>query len=131
MLTVYGIPQCQSVKKARQWLDDQQVVYQFHDYKKQGVPEQALAIWVETLGWEVVLNRRSTTWRQLPATSQQALLNSKDAAEQQAQAIALMLAHPSLIKRPLVTGCTPPLVGFDAQCWSSHLQALFNSHPNL
>ncbi|WP_416885686.1 ArsC family reductase [Marinospirillum sp.] len=121
MLTVYGIPNCQTVKKARQWLQDQGLDYAFHDYKKQGVDAAWLRDCVDQLGWEVLVNRRGTTWRQLPAEEKQALLEAPEPSAQQALAIQLMSAHPSLIKRPLVTGCMPFLVGFDADLWQQQL----------
>ncbi len=114
MLTLYGIPNCDTVKKARKWLDAQGIAYDFHDYKKAGVPEGALADWVDALGWEVLLNRRGTTFRKL---------SDDDKADiDAAKALRLMIAHPSMIKRPVVTtGEGEPLVGFDANAWSARL----------
>lgn len=93
-VTIYGIPNCDTVKKARVWLDGNGVAYRFHDYKKEGVDAQILARAVEALGWEVVLNRRGTTFRQLPE-QERADLNA-------ARAMEIMIAHPSTIKRPLL-----------------------------
>ena len=92
---VYGIPNCSSVKKAREWLTEQGQDYEFHDFKKQGVPAAPLAHWVQACGWEVLLNRKGTTWRQLDTATQAAV---HDAASAQ----TLMLAQPSIIKRPVI-----------------------------
>ncbi|GAA3696677.1 ArsC family reductase [Sphingomonas cynarae] len=92
--TLYGIPNCDTVKKARAWLDARGLAYQFHDYRKAGVDPDLLRGWVERLGWEAVLNRAGTTFRKLPEAERADL----DAA----RAIALMLAQPSMIKRPML-----------------------------
>ncbi len=103
-VSLYGIPNCDTVKKARLWLDEQNVAYAFHDYKKAGVPEAALRGWVDRLGWEAVLNRAGTTFRKLP---------DADKAELDAEkAIALMLANPSTIKRPVLVQGDTLLAGF-------------------
>lgn len=94
MITVYGIPNCDTVKKARQWLDAQGMPYVFHDFKKQGVPEDRLNAWVDAAGWEALLNRRGTTWRGLDDATRNAVVDAVSAK-------ALMLASPSLIKRPV------------------------------
>ena len=109
-ITLYGIPNCDSVKKARAWLQAHGVQHAFHDYKKQGVPLLLLDAWLHALGWEVLLNRKGTTWRKLDAT-QQAAVN--DAAS----ARALMLVQPSVIKRPVVEHPGGVLVGFDPEAW--------------
>jgi arsenate reductase len=97
--TLYGIPNCDTVKKARVWLDAQGIAYRFQDYKKAGVDPDLLRGWVERLGWEVVLNRAGTTFRKLPEAEKAGL----DAE----RAVALMLAQPSMIRRPmLVAGDT-------------------------
>lgn len=115
-LTVYGIPNCDTVKKARAWLQDQGVVYTFHDYKKQGVPLPQLDAWLQALGWEVLLNRKGTTWRKLDETT-------RDAVADAASARALMLAQPSVIKRPVVQWADGVSVGFDAEAWQPLLIA--------
>lgn len=110
--TVYGIPNCDTVKKARAWLADQGVAYQFHDFKKQGVPAERLPGWIAAVGWEKLVNRQGTTWRKLDAATQAAVHDA-------ASAVALMQAQPSVIKRPVVewaSGATT--VGFDASRWS-------------
>jgi Spx/MgsR family transcriptional regulator len=114
MPTLYGIPNCDTVKKARKWLDAQGIAYNFHDYRKAGVAEAALADWVDALGWEVLLNRRGTTFRKL-ADDDKADLDA-------GKALRLMIAHPSTIKRPVVTsGEGAPLVGFDEAAWTARL----------
>ncbi len=93
--TVYGIPNCDTVKKARDWLSAAGVDYQFHDFKKAGVPEAALADWLQALGWEAVLNRKGTTWRKLDATLQATVTDAASAA-------AVVREFPSVVKRPVV-----------------------------
>ena len=105
MLTLYGIRNCDTVKRARVWLDGQGVAYRFHDYKTAGVEAERLADWVDRLGWERVLNRTGTTVRKLPEAEKTGL----DAA----RATALMLAHPSAIRRPMIEGDGVLIAGFD------------------
>ena len=105
-LTIYGIPNCDSVKKARDWFDVHGITYTFHDYKKQGVPETLLRQWVKARGWEVLLNRKGTTWRELNAATKAGVGNAETA-------IAVMLTHPSTIKRPVVTRDGAIVVGVD------------------
>jgi arsenate reductase len=109
----YGIPNCDTVKKARAWLDAQGLDYAFHDYKKEGADPARLERWVAEKGWEVVLNRRGTTFRQLPDADKAGL----DAAK----AVRLMAAHPSTIKRPVVEHHGGLLVGFDPAEWTAAL----------
>lgn len=107
MIQVYGIANCDSVKKVRAWLDAHGVNHAFHDYKKQGVPEVELTRWVSAVGWDVVLNRKGTTWRALDPSVRASVIG--DTA-----AIAVMLANPSTIKRPVVTrGASSMIVGVD------------------
>ena len=94
-ITVYGIPNCDSVKKARTWLDQQGLAYAFHDFKKLGVPDAPLQQWLEQAGWERVLNRKGTTWRKLEAATQAAVVDAASAA-------AVMQAQPSVLKRPVI-----------------------------
>ena len=103
-LTLSGIPNCDTVKKARTWLDASGVAFAFHDYKKAGVDPAALDRWVDALGWEVLLNRAGTTFRKLEPADREGI--------DRARAVALMIAHPSLIKRPVVEGEGVLLVGF-------------------
>lgn len=110
-VTVYGIPGCDTVKKARSWLAAQGIAYTFHDYKKLGADPAKLAVWVAALGWETVLNRAGTTFRKLPEA---------DRAELDAgRAIALMAAHPSAIKRPVTEHPGGLLVGFKPGEWTA------------
>ena len=116
-IKVYGIPNCDTVKKARTWLTDQGLAYAFHDFKKQGVPEACIDHWIQIVGWETLLNRKGTTWRKLDAGTQSSV---KDAAS----AKALMITHPSLIKRPVVewpeeVKADSVSVSFNAQNWSA------------
>jgi Spx/MgsR family transcriptional regulator len=94
-LTLYGIPNCDTVKKARAWLAERDVVVTFHDFKKQGVPEAALDGWIAQVGWEALLNRSGTTWRRLDDAT-------KAAASEVTSARALMQTQASVIKRPVV-----------------------------
>ena len=111
MLTFYGIPNCDTVKKARTWLDGRGVVYAFHDYKKAGIDEASLRRWTDRLGWETVLNRAGTTFRALPDTDKTGLDQDK--------AIALMLVQPSMIKRPIVEGDGILVAGFKPDAWEA------------
>ncbi|TFZ00214.1 ArsC family reductase [Ramlibacter humi] len=113
---VYGIPNCDTVKKARAWLDGQGVAYRFHDFKKAGVPADRLAAWSRAVGWEKLVNRQGTTWRKLDAGVQGAVRDDASARE-------LMLAQPSVIKRPVVEwpGGTVT-VGFDTNTWQGKVR---------
>lgn len=110
MIRVYGIKQCSSMQKAFAWLDAHAVSYEFHDYKKLGADPALLAAWADELGWEVLLNTRGTTWRKLDEQQRSGV--------DRARAIALMQAYPSLIKRPVITGGSRTLVGFDENALS-------------
>ncbi len=112
-ITIYGIKNCDTMKKAMRWLDAQGVDYHFHDYRKQGVPATELQRWIDTLGWETVINRRGTTWRKL----EQSVRDHMDAASafEQAQ------ANPSLIKRPILDTGSTLRAGFDDTEWTSLL----------
>jgi arsenate reductase len=103
-LTLYGIPNCDTVKKARNYLDGRGIRYHFHDYKKAGVTAADLERWSEVVGWEKLLNKAGTTFKKLPDTDKADI----DAAK----AIALMVANPSMIKRPVIEGGKALLVGF-------------------
>ena len=111
MVTLYGIPHCDTVKRARAWLGERGVAFTFHDYKKAGVDPARLAAWIDRLGWEALLNRRGTTFRALPEADRQQL----DAAK----AARLMIAQPSLIKRPVVEAGGDLLVGFNPAAWAA------------
>jgi arsenate reductase (glutaredoxin) len=113
-ITVYGIKNCDTIKKARAWLEERAIAHDFHDYKTAGIDRKRLERWCEVLGWEAVLNRAGTTFRKLPPADQASL----DAAK----AIALMLAQPSMIKRPILDRDGKLLVGFKPQAYESELQ---------
>lgn len=112
-VTLYGIPNCDTVKKARTWLDAKGIAYTFHDYKKQGVDPVRLAEWAAVAGWEKVLNRAGTTFRKLADADKEDL----DAAK----AVRLMAANPSAIKRPIVEHPRGLLVGFKPDDWAAAL----------
>lgn len=109
---LYGIPNCDTVKKARGWLDANGVAYDFHDYKTAGIDAVALGRWADAVGWESLLNRAGTTFKKLDDTDK--------ADIDRAKAIGLMLANPSMIKRPVVEGPGPLLVGFKPDEWAQH-----------
>lgn len=110
-VTLYGIPNCDTVKKARKWLDANNVSYEFHDYKKHGIDKKSLGAWSKDLGWDALLNRRGTTWRKLPDADKQ------DVTE--ARAIDLMVEHTSIIKRPVLEYAGGRLLGFDEVAYQS------------
>lgn len=101
---LYGITNCDTVRKARRWLDDQGVPYEFHDFKKKGIESATLSAWAVSVGWENLLNRRSATWRALPDSDKENLTEKS--------ALALLKTHPTLIKRPVLSYDTTVLVGF-------------------
>ncbi|BAK64810.1 ArsC-family protein [Sphingobium sp. SYK-6] len=112
-ITLHGIPNCDTVKKARAWLAGKGIAYSFRDYKKAPPEPAELRGWVEQAGWEALLNRAGTTFRKLPDEDREAI--------DEAKAIALMVAHPSIIKRPVVTGLDHLLVGFAPALWEREL----------
>lgn len=111
-ITVYGIPNCDSVKKARVWLTDHGVDHVFHDFKKQGVPPEAVDLWLNHVGWEVLVNRKGTTWRKLDPALQVSVVDK-------ASARALMLEHTSVVKRPVVVKGQTVIVGVNPEAWAS------------
>ncbi|WP_287741749.1 ArsC family reductase [Diaphorobacter sp.] len=115
-IIVYGITNCDTVKKARAWLQEQGLAYQFHDFKKQGVPAERLPAWMAAVGWEKLLNRQGTTWRKLDAAVQAGVTGAPSAA-------ALMCEQPSVIKRPVVEWQGGPAgdvtVGFSPEAWNA------------
>lgn len=113
MIELYGIPNCDTVKKARTWLEAREIGYLFHDYKKEGADPAKLAAWSEAVGWEALLNRRGTTFR--------ALAEADKADIDRAKALRLMQASPSLIRRPVAEHGGALLVGFDAARWEQAL----------
>lgn len=114
MITLYGIKNCDTVKKARTWLDDNGIAYRFHDYKAEGVERVRLEKWVEAEGWEKLLNRAGTTFRKLPDADKEVVDRDK--------AIGLMLAHNSTIKRPVVEYPGGLLVGFKPDVFAAALR---------
>lgn len=112
-MKLYGIPNCDTVKRARAWLAAQRREVEFHDFKKAGVPANRLDAWVQAAGWETVLNRKGNTWRGLDEAAKAAVADA-------ASAKALMLAQPSVIKRPVVEWPDGRItVGFDEKVWSA------------
>lgn len=106
MTTLFGIKNCDTIKKAKKWLTEHDIAYQFHDYRTDGLEKTQLAQWCNELGWEQVLNRRGTTWRKLPESDKDNMNEST--------AIELMLTQPAMIKRPLLDTDTQRLLGFKA-----------------
>ena len=114
--TVYGIPNCDTVKKARNWLSEQGITYQFHDFKKQGVPAERLPDWMQAVGWEKLLNRQGTTWRKLDDATKASAVDASSAA-------AVMQEHTSTIKRPVVEWADGRItIGFKAEEWLAALE---------
>jgi Spx/MgsR family transcriptional regulator len=105
MVTLYGIKTCDTCRKALKWLDGEGIAHRFHDMRSDGLSRQTVAGWVAALGWENVLNRRSTTWRELPENARAGLDDKK--------ATVLMLKHPTLIKRPVIETGKELFIGFD------------------
>ena len=106
MITMYGIPNCDTVKKAKNWFEKRQIAYSFVDLKKTGIDKETLELWVLDMGWEPLLNKRGTTFRELPAPLKEDIDGDK--------AMLLMTAHPTMIKRPVVTDGDTVLVGYDS-----------------
>lgn len=114
-MKMYGIPNCSTVKKARTWLDEQGVAFDFHNFKKEGLDAATLQNWTDAVGWELLLNKRGTTWRRLDDAAKAAVADA-------ASAQAVMLENLSAIKRPVVQWDDGTVtVGFDAQQWQSRL----------
>lgn len=111
MTTMYGIKNCDTIKKARTWLEDRGIAYTFHDYKAEGIDEAHLRRWCAELGWEVVLNRAGTTFRKLPDADRAGLDLDK--------AVALMQRQPSMIKRPIVENDGGLVVGFKPDAFAA------------
>ena len=115
MTTLYGIPNCDTVKRARDWLTTHGVAHAFHDFKKAGVPADRLAAWVAAAGWERVLNRKGTAWRKLPEAQQASVVDA-------ATAQAVMREQTSVVKRPVVEWDDGRItVGFDAEDWATRV----------
>jgi len=115
MITLYGIPNCDTVKKARSWLTDHGVDYQFHDFKKQGVPATQLDNWLATVGWETVINRNGTAWRGLDEATKASVVDA-------ASARGVALSTPSVVKRPVVEWSDGKVsVGFKPEAFAQRL----------
>ncbi|WP_430385640.1 ArsC family reductase [Blastomonas fulva] len=112
-ITLHGIPNCDTMKKARVWLEAQGLAYDFHDYKKVGISSGKLNAWADAVGWEVLLNKAGTTFRKLPDADKADITRDK--------AIALMVEQPSLIKRPVLEYPGGVLVGFKPDVYASAL----------
>ncbi len=113
-IVVYGIPNCDTVKKARRWLETNSIDYEFHDYKKVGIDQKSLQRWCKEHGWETLLNKRGTTWRKLDEPDKTNL--------DEARAIALMQTNTSLIKRPVLEYNKTCLVGFNETTYAEVLE---------
>jgi len=111
--TIYGIKNCDTMKKARAWLDAKDVAYDFHDYKTAGIAKDRLKGWADKLGWETLLNRAGTTFKKLPEADREGLTEKK--------ALALMLAQPSMIKRPVLEQGGKLLVGFKPEIYEKEV----------
>ena len=114
MITLYGIKNCDTIKKARKWLTDNVIEYKFHDVRADGIDCQSIDNWIEQAGWETVLNRRGTTWRRLDANIQENTDRNN--------VTALLLEHPALIKRPVLDVNGTITIGFKAD----NYQSIFN-----
>ena len=113
-ITVYGIKNCDTMKKALKWLDEQGLEYHFHDYKKDGVPEAQLRRWIDALGWDTVINRRGTTWRKLDDVVKESMNTEKS--------VNLAMENSSVIKRPILQSNDFILAGFKADEWENTLK---------
>ena len=111
MITLYGIPNCDTVKKARRFLDEHGVAYTFHDFKKSGVTQALLMPWIKSVGIDILLNKRGLTWRRLPAEDKENVTDAK--------ALKLMLQNASIIKRPVLIDGDTILVGFDEEAYAA------------
>ena len=116
MVTLYGISNCDTVKKARNWLDQHGIDYRFHDLRKDGLDAATVSSWLQQLGWETVVNKRSTSWKALPAAERESMNTDS--------ALAAILEQPTLVKRPLLD------TGYERHCGfsSASYATLFNSH---
>lgn len=113
-MILYGIPNCGSVKKARDWLESQSIAYTFHDFKKAGIDNDTIAGWMKQVSWEVLVNKKGTTWRGLPDAIKESVTSADSATR-------LMIENTSVIKRPVLCKGKTVLVGFDADTYEEHL----------
>ena len=114
MITVYGIKNCDTIKKARNWLSDNDIEYRFHDFRADGLDAATIELWIAQAGWETVLNRRDTTWRKLDPSIQEATTSDNVAT--------LLAEHPAMIKRPVLDNDGVITIGFKAEQY----QTIFN-----
>ena len=114
-ITVYGIPNCGSVKNARTWLETHKLAYEFHDFKKAGLSKDIIAAWLKVVSWEVLVNKKGTTWRGLSDATKASITTAASATQ-------LMLENPSVIKRPVLCQGKTVLVGFDADIYQEQLR---------
>ncbi|QLG87739.1 ArsC family reductase [Chitinibacter bivalviorum] len=113
-MKLFGIPNCDTVKKARTWLSDNGFEYEWHDFKKQGLKESQTKEWITAVGWEILINKQGTTWRKLDDETKASVVD-------EASAIQLMLTHHSLIKRPVLMSGTQVIVGFKPENYHAQL----------
>jgi arsenate reductase len=116
MITLYGIPNCDTVKKARTWLEQAGLSYQFHDFKKAGLDKTTVSAWLKEVPWEILVNKKGTTWRNLPDATKASVIDATSAT-------VLMLENTSVIKRPVLCTNNQVLVGFDADLYKKTLKA--------
>lgn len=116
MITLYGIKNCDTVKKARKWLESEGIQYQFHDFREDGLEQKSVQQWIKELGWEVLLNKRSTSWKALDEKAREAM--------DDANAVKAILEQPTLIKRPLLDTGKERFTGFSAANYTK----IFNQH---
>jgi arsenate reductase (glutaredoxin) len=114
MTILYGIKNCDTVKKARKWLESEGIDYKFHDFRIDGLDKKKLQGWAKSVGWETLLNKRGTTWRQLPEKSRETIDEGK--------AVTLMLSHPTLVKRPVLVHGKKIHIGFKPADYKSVLR---------
>ncbi|MFN8242540.1 MAG: ArsC family reductase [Ferruginibacter sp.] len=114
-VVVYGIPNCDTVKKALNWLKENKIPWEFHDYKQKGISREKLTEWIDKAGWENIFNKKSTSWRELPAARQARVVDA-------GSAITVMLENNSIIKRPVIEAGKKLLVGFSV----AHYEQIFH-----
>ena len=114
MIKVYGIPNCDTIKKTQEWLSNNKVSFEFHDYKKEGITASKLKEWIKLVGWETLFNKKSSTWKKLKEATGQDVTNA-------AEAIKIMQANNSIIKRPVVEHNGTILVGFTVAAFEEQL----------
>lgn len=112
--TIFGIKNCDTIKKARRFMDEHNIEYQFHDYRTDGVDKKLITSWVKKHGWETVLNKRGTTWRQLD--------DMIKSATDESTVVDLLVEHPAMIKRPILVTGKQSLVGFSAESYTEMLK---------